>query len=179
MTLIEVQAIGHQMTISMYQASIPQFKKMLSNLSAILKKAEAHSVSKKIDEKVVLESRLFLDMFALTKQVQIACDQVKNGMARLAGVEPPKLADNEATFSELQERIHKTLTFVDTIRPEQLEESATKEIKFSIGEWKFEFIGDQYLITWIIPNFYFHLTTAYNILRHNGIEIGKMDYLGN
>ena len=166
------------MTISMYDASVPQFKKMLGNLSAILKKAEAHSTTKKIDEKVVLESRLSLDMFALTKQVQIACDQAKNGLARLAGVEPPKIADQEASFQELQERIARTIAFVDSLTPEQLNTSTNKEIKFSIREWKFEFIGDQYLLTWIIPNFYFHITTAYNILRHHGVEIGKTDYLG-
>jgi hypothetical protein len=166
------------MTVSMYQASLPQFKKMLGNLSAILKKAEAHCRSKKIDEKVMLESRLALDMFALTKQVQIACDQAKNGLARLAGVEAPKMLDQETSFVDLQERISKTVAFIETLTPEQLNGSTNKEIKFSIGEWKFEFIGDQYLLTWIIPNFYFHITTAYNILRHHGVEIGKSDYLG-
>jgi len=166
------------MTISMYQASVPQLTKMLSNLSAILKKAETYSTTKKIDAQVVLGSRLSLDMFALTKQIQIACDQAKNGLARLAGVEPPKMADQEASFSDLQDRITRTIAFIDTLKPEHFEGSATKEIRFSIGEWKFEFIGDQYLLTWIIPNFYFHLTTAYNILRHNGVEIGKVDYLG-
>jgi len=166
------------MTISLYQASVPQFKKMLGNLSTILEKAEIHSTNKKIDETVVLGARLSLDMFALTKQIQIACDQAKNGIARLAGVEPPKMADQEKSLAELQERIAKTVAFLDTLRPEQLDGSSNKEIKFSIGEWKFEFIGDQYLLTWIIPNFYFHITTAYNILRHNGVEIGKTDYLG-
>jgi hypothetical protein len=166
------------MTISMYQASVPQFKKMLTNLAALLNKAESHITQKKIDEKVLLGSRLFLDMFALTKQVQIACDQAKNGLARLAGVEAPKMDDQETSFAELHERIAKTIDFLDTIKPERLDGSASKEIKFSIGEWKFEFIGDKYLLTWIIPNFYFHITTAYNILRHNGVDIGKADYLG-
>jgi len=166
------------MSISMYQASVPQLKKMLGNLLSILKTAQTYSTHKKVDDKVVLESRLFLDMFTLTKQVQIACDQAKNGLARLAGVEPPKMDDQESTFTQLQERVTKTIEFLDTLTPEQLDGSAKKEIKFSIGEWKFEFIGDQYLFTWIIPNFYFHLTTAYNILRHNGVEIGKTDYLG-
>ncbi|MFM9992267.1 MAG: DUF1993 family protein [Burkholderiaceae bacterium] len=166
------------MAISMYHASVPQFKKMLVNLSAILIKAETHSSNKKIDQKVVLGSRLFLDMFALTKQVQITCDQAKNGLARLACVDIPKFEDNEATFTELQERISKTIHFLDALKPEQMEGSADKEIKFSIGEWKFEFIGDQYLLTWIIPNFYFHITTAYNILRHNGVDVGKTDFLG-
>ena len=166
------------MTISIYEASVPQFKKMLSNLSAILTKGESHLIHKKIDEKVLLGSRLFLDMFALTKQVQIACDHAKNGLARLAGVEAPKMDDQEASFAELQARIAKTIEFLDTLTREQLDGSADKEIKFSIGERKFEFIGDKYLVTWIIPNFYFHITTAYNILRHNGVEIGKSNYLG-
>lgn len=166
------------MTISIYEASVPQFKKMLSNLSALLKKAEDHITHKKIDEKVLLGSRLFLDMFALTKQVQIACDQAKNGLARLAGVEPPKIDDQEASLAELQARIARTIVFLDTLAPEQLNGSAGKEITFSIGEKKFEFIGDKYLMTWIIPNFYFHITTAYNILRHNSVDIGKRDYLG-
>jgi len=166
------------MALSMYQASIPQFKKMLANLNAILKKAQAHSASHKIDGKVLLESRLFPNMFALTKQVQVACDQVKNGMARLAGVEAPKFEDKESTFEELEQRIAKTLVFLESIQPAQVDGSESKEIQFSIGEWKFEFIGDQYLMTWIIPNFYFHITTAYNILRHNGVEVGKTDYLG-
>jgi uncharacterized protein len=166
------------MTISMYQASVPQFKKMLSNLSEILKKAETYSNQKKANEKVLLESRLYIDMFALTKQIQIACYQAKNGLARLAGIEPPKADDHETSFAQLLERISKTIAFLDSLKPEQLEGSDKKEIKFSIGEWKFEFIGDQYLFTWIIPNFYFHITTAYNILRHNGVDIGKVDYLG-
>ena len=166
------------MTISMYEASIPQFKKMLTNLSAILKKAESHIAHKKVDEKVMLESRLFLDMFTLTKQIQIASDQAKNGLARLAGVDAPKMDDQEASFAELQIRIARTIDFLDTLKPEQLDGSADKEIKFSIGERKFEFIGNKYLVTWIIPNFYFHIATAYNILRHNGVDIGKADYLG-
>ena len=114
----------------------------------------------------------------LAKQVQIACDQVKNGLARLASVEPPKFEDHETTFTQLQERITKTLTFIDSMKPEQIDGTEKKEIKFSIKEWNFEFIGEQYLLAWIIPNFYFHVTTAYNILRHNGLQIGKADYLG-
>jgi len=165
-------------SFSMYQASVPQFKKMLMNLSEILRKAEAYGSLKKVDEKCLLDSRLFVDMFPLTKQVQIACDQAKNGMARLAGIEPPRMEDRETTFSQLLERITKTVEFLDTLKPEHIDGSEKREIKFSIGEWKFEFICDQYLSTWIIPNFYFHLTTAYNILRHNGLEIGKADYLG-
>ena len=149
----------------MYQASAPQIKKMLLNLSALLKKGEAFAASKNINESVLVDGRLFPDMFPLSKQVQIACDQAKGGMARLAGLEPPKFDDNETTLAQLQERIAQTVTFLDTI-------------KFSIKEWNFEFVGQQYLLTWVIPNFYFHVTTAYNILRHNGVEIGKSDFLG-
>ena len=166
------------MALSMYQASIPQFKAMLTNLSAILKKAEEHATAHKIDPKVFMEARLFPDMLPLTKQVQIACDQPKNGFARLAGIEPPKYEDKEASFAELYERIAKTIAFIDTIKPEQIDGSEKKEIKFSIFEWNFEFIGDQYLLSWIIPNFYFHVATAHDILRHNGVPIGKNDYLG-
>ena len=166
------------MAISMYEASIPQFKKMLGNLEAILKKAQQHSETTKVDEKVFLQARLFPNMFDLTKQVQIACDQAKNGLARLAGLEAPKFEVQEASFNEVLELIAKTITFIDSISTEQLNGADAKEIKFNIGEWKFEFVGNQYLLTWIIPNFYFHITTAYNLLRHNGVEIGKADYLG-
>jgi len=166
------------MAISMYQASIPQFKKMLSNLSIILKKGEEYASAKKIEGTVLTGERLFPDMFPLSKQVQIACDQVKNGMARLAGIEPPKFDDSETTFAELQERVAKTIAFIDGIKPAQVDGTEAKEIQFSIKEWHFEFVGEQYLLTWIIPNFYFHVTTTYNLLRHNGVEIGKADYLG-
>jgi len=162
----------------MYQASVPQFKKMLNNLSSILKKGAEFAADKKIDEKVLVESRLAPDMFPLAKQVQIACDQVKMGMSRLSGVEAPKHADTETTFAQLQERIAQTIAFIDSIKPEQVDGTEAKEIKFSIKEWSFEFVGEQYLFTWIAPNFYFHVTTAYNILRHNGLQIGKTDYLG-
>jgi hypothetical protein len=166
------------MAMSMYQASIPQLTKMLTNLSNILKKGEEFAKAKNVDGAVLVGDRLSPDMFPLSKQVQIACDQVKNGMARLAGVEPPKFDDNESTFAELQERIAKTIAFAKSIQPAQVDGTEAKEIKFSIKEWNFEFVGEQYLLTWIIPNFYFHVTTAYNILRHNGVEIGKSDYLG-
>lgn len=166
------------MTISMYQASIPQFTKMLTNLSNLLQKGEALAKAKNVDGTVLVGDRLALDMFPLSKQVQIACDQVKNGMARLAGIEPPKFDDQESTFAQLQERIAKTIAFVQSIQPAQVDGTEAKEIKFSIKEWHFEFVGEQYLFTWIMPNFYFHVTTAYNILRHNGVEIGKADFLG-
>ena len=162
----------------MYQASVPQFKKMLTNLSSILQKGAEFAADKKIDEKVLVESRLAPDMFPLAKQVQIACDQVKMGMSRLSGVEAPKHPDTETTFAQLQERIAKTIAFANSLKLAQVDGTEAKEIKFSIREWNFEFVGEQYLLTWIIPNFYFHVTTAYAILRHNGVEIGKTDYLG-
>ena len=167
------------MAISMYQASVPQLKKMLINLSAILKKGEEYASAKKIEATVLSGDRLFPDMLPLTRQVLIACDQVKNGLGRIASIEPPKFEDNETTFAELQERITKTIAFMDGIKPEQLDGTEAKEIKFSIKEWNFEFVGEQYLLTWIIPNFYFHVTTAYNILRSNGVEVGKTDFLGS
>lgn len=166
------------MAISMYQASIPQLTKMLANLSNILKKGEEFASAQSLDSKALVEGRLAANMFPLSKQVQIACDQVKNGMARLAGIEPPKFEDNETTFAQLQDRITKTLAFANSLKPEQIDGTEAKEIKFSVQEWKFEFVGEQYLLTWIIPNFYFHVTTAYDILRHNGVEVGKSDYLG-
>lgn len=163
----------------MYQASIPQFTKMLANLSNILKRGEEFAKAKGVDDAVLVsECRLAPDMFPLSKQIQIACDQVKNGMARLAGIEPPKFEDNETTFAQLQDRIAKTIDFANSLKPAQVDGTEAKEIKFSIREWNFEFVGEQYLLTWIIPNFYFHVTTAYAILRHNGVEIGKTDYLG-
>ncbi|CAM3815305.1 DUF1993 domain-containing protein [Polynucleobacter arcticus] len=166
------------MAISMYQASVPQLKKMLVNLTTILTKAEEYAAAKGIDGKVLVEARLFPDMFPLAKQVQIACDQVKFGLARLAGVEAPKFDDAESTLAQLKERIAKTIAFMDSIQPEQIDGTEAKEIKFSIKEWSFEFVGEQYVMTWIIPNFYFHIATTYNILRHNGVELGKADYLG-
>jgi len=166
------------MAISMYQASIPQLTKMLTNLSNILKKGEEFASAQNLDSKALVEGQLAPDMFPLTKQVQIACDQVKNGMARIAGVEPPKFEDDEASFADLQERIAKTIAFANSLKPAQIDGTEAKEIKFSIKEWNFEFVGEQYLLTWIIPNFYFHVTTAYDILRHKGVEVGKADYLG-
>ena len=167
------------MAISMYEASIPQFTKMLTNLSNVLNKGEEFAKARGIDDAVLVsECRLAPDMFPLSKQIQIACDQVKNGMARLASIEPPKFEDNETTFAQLQDRIAKTIDFANSLKPAQVDGTEAKEIKFSIREWNFEFVGEQYLLTWIIPNFYFHVTTAYAILRHNGVEIGKTDYLG-
>jgi hypothetical protein len=166
------------MAISMYQASAPQFKKMLGNLTTILTMAEEYATAKGIDGKVLVEARLFPDMFPLARQVQIACDQVKFGLARLAGIEAPKFEDTESTLPQLKERIAKTIAFMDSIKPEQIDGAEEKVIQFSIKGRNFEFVGEQYVLTWIIPNFYFHIATTYNILRHNGVELGKADYLG-
>jgi uncharacterized protein len=167
------------MNISMYQASAPRFANLLKNLSAILDKAKAHAEAKKIDELVLTASRLYPDMYALARQVQIACDTAKGAVARLAGVEVPKHEDTEKTFDELKERIAKTLAFIATVKPAQIDGSEGKEIVLKLQGKEVPFKGLPYLLGFAWPNFYFHLTTAYNILRHNGVEIGKRDFVGN
>lgn len=167
------------MAISIYQASVPIIKSMLGNLSAILAKAELYARNKKFDEKNLLESRLFPDMFPLVKQVQVATDQAKGGCARLAGIEPPKYEDNETTIAQLQERITRTIAFIDDIEPALIDAAASRKIAYTMRDFNFEFSAQQYLTNWILPNFYFHVTTAYNLLRMSGIEIGKGDYLGS
>jgi hypothetical protein len=166
------------MTISMYDASIPVWKRFLNNLSSLLEKAVTYADAKKIDHSVLLNARLYPDMYPLTRQVQIASDNAKFGAARLAGVEAPKFEDNETSFAELQTRITKTITFLNTITPQQLEGSEGRDIVLVIHDTKQEMKGLQYLLDRVQPNFYFHVTTAYNILRHNGVEIGKRDFLG-
>ena len=166
------------MNISMYQASAPRFANTLKNLSSILDKAQAHADAKKIDPKALTAARLFPDMFAMSRQVQSACDTAKGAVARLAGVEVPAHEDTEQTFEELKARIAKTIAFINTIKPAQVDGSEDREVvlKFRSGEVKFK--GMQYLLGQALPNFYFHVTTAYNILRHNGVEVGKKDYIG-
>ena len=166
------------MTISMYQASVPRLVNSLNNLINILDKAQAHVDAKKIDPAALIDFRLYPDMLSFRRQVQIASDTAKGVMARLAGIEIPAYEDNERTFEELKARVAKTVAFVQSFTPAQIDGTEEKEIKFSIKEWNFEFVGEQYLLTWVTPNFYFHVTTAYDILRHKGVEIGKMDYLG-
>ena len=165
-------------TISMYQASAPRVANSLKNLSAILDKARAHAEAHKIDPAVLLQSRLFPDMLPLTKQVQIACDNAKGVVARLAGVEVPRHEDTETSIDELQARITKTLAFVDTIRPEQMDGAEDREIVLKLGPREVRFTGLQYLCGFALPNFYFHVTTAYAILRHNGVALAKSDYIG-
>ncbi len=163
--------------LSMYDASIPSLKRTLNNLSHIIKKGEEYADAKKIEHEVLLNARLFADMFSLTRQVQIATDMSKGGAARLAGLEVPSYDDNETTFADLQARISKTLSFIDTIKPEQLVGSEAREITIHVRKVDMKFTGQDYLFKWVLPNVYFHVTTAYNILRHNGCELGKPDFL--
>jgi hypothetical protein len=167
------------MAFSMSQASLPVFEIGLKALAAVLDKAEADASAKKIDSSVLLNSRLYPDMFALVRQVQIASDQAKNGSARLAGVEAPRYEDNETTIDQLKARIAKTVAYLKTLDPKQIDASADREITFPLGPTnKGRMKGDDYLNHFVLPNFYFHLTTAYAILRHCGVDIGKRDFLG-
>lgn len=164
--------------LTIYDTSILPLKRALTNLSAILKKGEAYADEKKVEHSVLLNARLFVDMYPLTRQVQIATDMSKGAAARLAGVEIPKYEDNESTFAELYARIEKTIDFLDSIKAEQLEGSETREVVITIRKVDLTFTGQDYLLKWVHPNVYFHVTTAYNILRHNGVELGKKDFLG-
>lgn len=166
------------MKISMYLASAPRFANILGNLSAILDKAQAHAEARKIDPAALIACRLFPDMFPFSRQVQSASDTAKGAVARLAGVDIPKFEDTEQTFPELKARIARTVDFIQSIRPEQIDGSEDKEIVLKLGAREVRFTGMQYLLGHAQPNFYFHVTTAYNILRHGGVEIGKRDYIG-
>ena len=166
------------MPISMYQASAPRFANILRNLSAILEKAEAHCAAKKIEPAALTSYRLFPDMFPLTRQVQIASDTAKGAVARLAGIEIPKYEDNEQTFAELKARIARTIDFVESVSAARIDGSDDKEIVLQMRSGERRFKGMQYLLGHAYPNFYFHVTTAYNILRHNGVEVGKADFIG-
>ncbi len=166
------------MATTLYDTTVPVLRKMLANLSAILDKAEAHAAARRIDPAVLLQSRLFPDMFALTKQVQIACDFAKGAAARLSGVEVPKYEDNETSFEQLRARIAKTLAFVESCKREGYSGAETREVSLTLGGKAYEFNGLDYANYVVFPNFYFHVTTAYNILRHNGVELGKLDFVG-
>lgn len=167
------------MTISMYQASVPRFTNTLKNLAAILDKARAHAEARKIDELVLTSSRLYPDMFALARQVQVACDTAKGALARLAGVEIPRHEDTEKTFDELKARIAKTVAFIETFKPAQIDGTEDKELTIKLGAREVQWKGMQYLLGFALPNFYFHAATAYDILRHNGVELAKRDFIGN
>lgn len=166
------------MSLSMYSAFIPVAIHTLNNLAAILAKGAAHCEARKIDPNAFLAARIYPDMFPLIRQVQIASDTVKGGAARLAGIESPRYDDNETTFAELQARIDKTVAFLKTITPEQIDGKEGADIVLSFPSRTFEFKGQAYLTGWVLPNLYFHTTTAYNLLRHGGVEIGKSDFLG-
>jgi len=167
------------MSEPMYDHAIPVFAKMLGNLSTFLDKAAKHCEAKKIDPNALLGARLFPDMFPLTRQVQVATDQAKGGAARLAGLEVPKYEDTEKSFDDLKARIAKTVAFVNGVKPEQLAGSATREITLPIGPNTVKFKGEWYLKHFVLPNLYFHVTTAYDLLRHNGVELGKRDFIGS
>ena len=166
------------MNISMYQACVPPFVRMLDNLAAILEKAALHAEAKKIDPAVLVNARLYPDMFPLSKQVQIAADAAKGGAARLAQVEPPAYEDNEATFADLAARLRKTVAYLRTLKPEQIDGSEDRTVTWKTRTATKSMQGMPYLLNHVTPNLYFHITTAYDILRHNGVEIGKGDFLG-
>ena len=166
------------MALSMYDSSVPVLKHMLQNLAAILRKASDDAGIRKIDPSVFVNGRLAPDMLPLSKQIQIATDQAKGCAARLAGVDIPKFDDTEKTFEELQARIAKTIAFLDGFTADQFDGSEGRAVAFQLHETTLEFTGQGYLLNWVLPNFYFHVTTAYAILRHNGVDIGKKDFLG-
>jgi hypothetical protein len=165
------------MTISMYQVSVPVFVRLLKSLSVILDKAQAHAQARKIAANVLPASRLIADMFPLSRQVQIATDHAKGAVARLAGVDIPKYEDNEQTIEELQARIAKTVAFVETFTAAQIDGSEERDVVLGLSSGEIKFKGANYLLEFALPNFYFHLVTAYDILRQNGVEIGKRDFL--
>lgn len=166
------------MTLSMYQASIPSFVRVLTQLSGILSKGVAYAEAKKIDPAVLLNARLFPNMFTFTRQVQIVTDMTKGCAARLSGQEPPSYEDKEASFPELIARIEKTIAFLKTFTPAQIDGSEEKSISLKVGGQPTTLLGLPYLLSYVLPNVYFHTTTAYGILRHNGVELAKRDYLG-
>lgn len=167
------------MTLSMYQASVPRFIHMLNNLSAILDKAQAHVDAKKLDETALTGFRLYPDMLPMARQIMIASDTAKGAAARLAGVEIPVYEDVEKTLPELKARIAKTVAYLQTFSPAQIDGSEDREVVIKRRDSETRYSGLQFLLGQALPNFYFHVTTAYAILRHNGVEIGKRDYLGN
>jgi hypothetical protein len=166
------------MTLSMYQASTPVFRHCLQNLAAILEKAEAYAADKKIDPAVLLQTRLFPDMFPLMRQVQIVSDGVKGCVARLAGQQPPSYPDEEKTFAELKARIAKTVEFIDSVPASAIDGSEDRPVTLQAGPNTLNFIGQDYLLKFALPNLFFHTTAVYAILRTNGVPIGKLDYLG-
>lgn len=167
------------MALSMYTASVPVFRQLLGSLETLLQKAEAHAAERKIDPDALLQARLFPDMFPLAKQVQVACDFAKSVPARLAGAEVPSYEDNERSFADLGARIAKTRAFIDSLDAARFDGSEQREIVLRPGTPKERKLdGQAYLLQYGLPQFFFHVATAYDLLRHNGIEIGKKDYMG-
>jgi hypothetical protein len=166
------------MAISLYDFSVPVLTHGLTNLSAILDKAAAHAAEKKFDSIVLVQARLFPDMHALARQVQIACDTAKGAAARLAGIEPPKHEDNEVTLADLKARIAKTVDFLKTITETQLKDADSRPIELKFPSGTFKFTSVKYLTDFVLPNFYFHISMVYALLREDGVELGKRDYLG-
>jgi hypothetical protein len=169
---------GVIMTVSMFQASVPIFIRALNNLSGILEKGAAHAKARNIDETVLLSDRIFPDMFPLVRQVQIATDTARSGAARLAGAEYPAYEDKETTFADLALRIRNTVEYLQTLQPAQIDGSEDRTISWQSRSSTKSMQGQPYLFNHLLPNVYFHVTTAYNILRHNGVEVGKKDFLG-
>jgi len=167
------------MAITMYSASVPRLAAALRNLDHILSKGEAHAIDRKIDPGVLLGSRLFPDMFPLVRQVQIACDMAKGAAARLAGIDVPRHEDTEQSFAELRGRVAKVLAFLESVPAASIEGSEGRRIVVPQRGGEVQFTGEQYLCGFVLPNVHFHITTAYNILRHNGVELGKRDFIGN
>ena len=166
------------MSISIYQASIPTLLHTLRAVSAILDKAAAHCEARKIDPTVLVNYRLAPDMFPLSRQIQIMADQAKGLAARLTGTEIPSFADTETSFADLKARIAKTIDYVQSFSPAQFDGAQTRTISFKAGPTELSFTGQDYVFKWVFPNFYFHATATYAILRHAGVEVGKRDFLG-
>jgi hypothetical protein len=166
------------MTLSMYQASAPVFVRALDNLTHVLKKGEEHAKTKNVSDETLLQTRLIVDMLPLIMQVQIACDMATRGMARLAGVEPQSFEDNETTLAQAYDRIARATDYIKSFTPEQIDGSETRAIHLKMRNGELNFEGQAYLLHFLIPNLFFHCTTAYNILREAGTEIGKTDFIG-
>jgi hypothetical protein len=167
------------MSISLYQASVPVYARQLNGLAAILQKAISYCAERKIEPAALLHDRLYPDMFTLVRQVQIACGHAERGSSRLAGLEPPAREGKEASLEDLKLRVTTAITYIKSIDPRKMEGMENRDITFPVGEKQMTLNGADYLLHFSMPNFYFHVTTAYNILRHNGVQIGKEDYIGN
>ena len=167
------------MSLSMYQASVPVFIRAFKNLTGVLQKGEAFAQAKKIEPAVLINDRLAPDMFTLSRQIQIATDIARRGVARLAGVEPQKFEDNEKSFADLYDRINRTIAYLESFRPQQIDGTEDKPLSIEIGDSTMNFTGKEMLLNFSIPNVFFHTTVTYAILRHNGVEIGKSDFIGN